>query len=152
MYEVTMDGVWIGNWMYWTFQIVTASNYSAIDNSHTLCSFQKHVESLLHQNLPGDGLRQRPLLPCSRSVLLATVPQAIHCTNWLPDWQPPQSNILLFWLNWTEVEVTLRPTVSRPVCLGVGFPSGPHDKIFPFCLIIVDFLIWGTLSDERMGL
>jgi hypothetical protein len=51
-----------------------------------------------------------------------------------------------------EVEVNLRPTVSRPVCLGVALPSGAHDQIFVFCLRIAGFLMWGTLSDERMGL
>jgi hypothetical protein len=51
-----------------------------------------------------------------------------------------------------EVEVDLRSTVSRPVCHGVGLPSGAHDQIFVFCLTIAGFLMWGTLSDERMGL
>jgi hypothetical protein len=51
-----------------------------------------------------------------------------------------------------EVEVNLRPTVSRPVYLGVGLPSGAHDQVFVFCLTIAGFLMWGTLSDERMGL
>jgi hypothetical protein len=51
-----------------------------------------------------------------------------------------------------EVEVNLQQTVSRPVYLGVGLPSGAHDQNFVFCLTIEGFLIWGTLSDERMGL
>jgi hypothetical protein len=51
-----------------------------------------------------------------------------------------------------EDEVKLRPTVSRPVCLGVELPFGTHDHIFLFCLIIVGFLMFSTLSEERMGL
>jgi hypothetical protein len=51
-----------------------------------------------------------------------------------------------------EVEVNLRPTVSRPVCLGFGLPSGADDQTFFFCLTIAGFLMCGTLSDERMGL
>jgi hypothetical protein len=53
---------------------------------------------------------------------------------------------------YVEVDVDLRPTVSRPVCLGVGLPSGACDQIFVFCLTIVGFLMCGTLSDERTGL
>jgi hypothetical protein len=49
-----------------------------------------------------------------------------------------------------EVEVKLRPTISRPVCLGVRLSSGAHDQIFVFCLTIVGFLMWGALSDERI--
>jgi hypothetical protein len=50
-----------------------------------------------------------------------------------------------------EVEVNLRPMVSRPVCLGVGFPSGAYDQIF-FLSDSCGFFMWGTLFDERMGL
>jgi hypothetical protein len=51
-----------------------------------------------------------------------------------------------------KVKFTLRPTASRPVCLGVGLPAGAHDQIFVFCLTITGFLLWVALSDERMGL
>jgi hypothetical protein len=40
-----------------------------------------------------------------------------------------------------EVEVNLRPTVCRPVCLGVGLLCGTYDQIFLFCLTIVGFLM-----------
>jgi hypothetical protein len=45
----------------------------------------------------------------------------------------------------------LRPTVSRPVCLGIKHPFGAYDQIIITCMTITVFL-WGALSDERTGL
>jgi hypothetical protein len=45
-----------------------------------------------------------------------------------------------------------RPTVSRPVCLGIKHPSGAHDQIFITCVTVTILLLWGAPSDERSGL
>jgi hypothetical protein len=36
-----------------------------------------------------------------------------------------------------KVEVILRPTVSRPVCLGVRHPSDTRDQFFSFLSLII---------------
>jgi hypothetical protein len=46
----------------------------------------------------------------------------------------------------------LRPTVSRPVCLGIKHPSGNYDQIFITCVTVTGLFLWGALSDERSGL
>jgi hypothetical protein len=63
----------------------------------------------------------------------------LHTENWMTKLE-------------VEVEVNLRPRLSRSVCLGVELLSVAHDQIFFFWLTIVFLLIWGALSDERMGL
>jgi hypothetical protein len=50
-----------------------------------------------------------------------------------------------------EAEVNLRRTISRPVRLGVRLPTGAHDQIWVFWQL-AGLLMWGALSDERMGL
>jgi hypothetical protein len=54
-----------------------------------------------------------------------------------------------------EVELNLRPTVSRPVCLGVRHPSGTGDQFFFLLEIfftVAGLLFCSALSDERTGL
>jgi hypothetical protein len=46
----------------------------------------------------------------------------------------------------------LRPTVSRPVCLGAMNPSGAYDQIFITCVTVTVLFLWGPLSDERSSL
>jgi hypothetical protein len=51
------------------------------------------------------------------------------------------------------VETYVRPTVSRPVCLGIKHPSGAHNQFFFFyCQTFAGLLMWGALSDERTSL
>jgi hypothetical protein len=51
-----------------------------------------------------------------------------------------------------EIEVKLPPTISLPVCLGVGFPSVAHDQVFVFGFTIESFSLWSALSNEEEDL
>jgi hypothetical protein len=51
-----------------------------------------------------------------------------------------------------SLSLMLRPTVSRPVCLGVKHPFGAYDQIFITCVTVKVLFLWGALSDDRSGL
>jgi hypothetical protein len=50
-----------------------------------------------------------------------------------------------------SLSLMLRPTVSRPVCLGKKHPSGAYAD-FNYCQSVAGLLMCGALSDERTDL
>jgi hypothetical protein len=70
--------------------------------------------------------------------------------------QPQESNAnQLSTTTQLEDEVNLRPTVSRPVCLGVRRPSGTFDQFFflleiPFRHLLVCYFVASSLTRGRV--
>jgi hypothetical protein len=107
-----------------------------------------HTHKMLHAKLQvkflciliwvflGKGLRQKEL----RNKFEQALGEGINLLITSP-WK--------FWFE-VEVKVNLRPTVSRPVCLGVRLPSGTRDQFF--LQTVSGLLFCSTLSDERTGL
>jgi hypothetical protein len=51
-----------------------------------------------------------------------------------------------------QLSLLLRPTVSRPVCLGIKHPFGAYGQIFSTSVTVTVLFLWSVLSDERSGL
>jgi hypothetical protein len=66
--------------------------------------------------------------------------------NWKRCGRKPPHGILT---SESESSLMLRPTIRRPVCLGIKNASGAYDQIF---ITVRQLLMWGALSDERTGL
>jgi hypothetical protein len=66
--------------------------------------------------------------------------------------QPPPPPQLFTWNSGTQLTILspiLRPTVGRPVCLGIKHPSGAYAQIF---ITVAGLLMWDAFSNERADL
>jgi hypothetical protein len=74
-------------------------------------------------------------------------------TSYLLCYVPRQLVGILFELSLSlGLSLMLRPTVSRPFCLGIKAPSWGLRPDFYYCQTVSNLLLWGALSDKRTGL
>jgi hypothetical protein len=141
---VTVDGVWIGSWIYWILILVTTNNYDCLTKLHDpkITITRVHIKSsevFTSRCLVAASNRGRSpsyeLTNCPRPKFLAS--------HFL---QLPTNSVTTE----VKIKVILRPTVSRPVSPGVKPLSGSQDQIF-VTLTVMGLLMWGTLSDKRTG-
>jgi hypothetical protein len=110
---VTIDGVWVGKWIYSPL-VYTTRNYTfQTTDTHRLVS---SVYYILHYPFPDNGfyrgrffsfLRSGPLVTAVRSELLS----AGNSGNWVPGWRSFHTNLLVFssqadWQLTTEYSLT----------------------------------------------
>jgi hypothetical protein len=73
--------------------------------------------------------------------------------HWVSFSSPPttrKATVEVFDTASTSLSLILRPTISRPVCLGIKQMGLQPD--FYYCQTVAGLLMWGALSDERTGL
>jgi hypothetical protein len=110
--------------------------------------------------LHNDGLRNLYSLPNIIRMIksrrmrwtghMAWIGQSHHCSRSVE--QTPWENIRC---SFNEVEVNLRPTVRRPVCLGVRHPSGTRNQFFflleiSFRQLLVCYFVTPSLTRGRV--
>jgi hypothetical protein len=135
-------GSGLDDWIYWHFYTITVS----YDSSQSMTVYDS-----LH------SLPDYECLPfCVTDLVLiyesvtssASVVRRLTLHSWtLNFWIILQINLL----NLSLTSLTLRPTVSRSVCVGIKYPSGAYDQIF-IRQTIAESLMWGAVSDDRTGL
>jgi hypothetical protein len=121
----------------------TSKHCSKCNKSLWVSSFHRRKLCQKVKRYPRFKSSYKSLMYVIQNVYKLTISAAVFSRSQWSDLV--RSGILL------SQSVILRPTVSRPVSLGIKPPPGAYDQIF----IMSDhcgFLIWGALSDERTGL
>jgi hypothetical protein len=120
------------HWVFFPWPNSFSCPYSATANSEDSTQFNSSAPKLVFRQAGYPKLY--PSLPTLLLTLL------------------DYSNIPTTWSQNVKVKVMLRPTVSRPVCLGVNHPSGAYDQIIIIVWHILSCPSEGALSDERSRL
>jgi hypothetical protein len=125
---VTLDAVRIGDRIYCTIiRLLTTSNYSVIVNRHTLPITRAQVKSSQSAFTSRSLVTDLNNGDSSASTFTSLLSGEYLTTERL--------------LSWVELSFMLRPTVSRPVCLGIKHPFGAYDQIFINCMPITVFFL-----------
>jgi hypothetical protein len=118
----------------------TTSNYSATSDLHNLqftivltkpfptCRVFTS-RSLAAASNSGDSSVSRAQVLPSPTLVRNCLP-ANPSTNWIAISSEPPLHSILFVTTELSMSLMLRPTVSRPVYLGIKYPSEAYDKIF----------------------
>jgi hypothetical protein len=136
---VIRDGVWIGNWIYWTLTLVTINNYDSLTELHTpkiTVSTAHIVFFSLHWPLLGSGF-QRPTFPFL----------------WVPELYPASATSFSL-LTTAEQSSSLLPATSQHGHSWHRAPLG-HMAIYLFCVktfVFFFFFFRCSSSDKREGL